>query len=121
MKIEGKLHLKNDTVQVSDKFKKREFVIEYVENPMYPQHVLFQLTQDKVDLIDNYEVGQQLEVTFNLRGRKWQSPDGVVKYFNTLEAWRLEPVQSGQNVPPPPAEPAIMNDMVMEKDDDLPF
>jgi hypothetical protein len=84
----GTLKVANQTQVVSEKFSKREFVIETTDQ--YPQQVMFQLTQDKCNLLDAFKVGNQLEVSFNLRGREWTSPAGEVKYFNTLEAWRLE-------------------------------
>ena len=123
MTIQGKLHVKFDTQQVSERFRKREFVIEYVENPMYPQYLLFQLVQDKCELIDSYEVGSMLEVDFNLRGRSWTSPQGETKYFNSLEAWRLGAVQVHQEAPamPPPPPPVDAIDVTESGGDDLPF
>lgn len=85
--------------QVSEKFKKREFVLTD-NSSQYPQHILFQMTQDKCALLDSYQVGGQLKVHFNLRGREWTSPQGEVKYFNSLEAWKLEGVaQSVADIP----------------------
>lgn len=125
MTIQGKLHVKYDTNQVSDRFQKREFVIEYVENPMYPQYVLFQLVQDKVGLLDAVEAGAMLEVDFNLRGRSWTSPQGDTKYFNSLDAWRIKPVAVNApaegNVPPPPPPPEDSINVTEMDDDDLPF
>ena len=89
MDITGILKVKNEAQQVSEKFKKREFVLTD-NSSQYPQHVSFQLTQDKCNLIDNYNVGAEIKVHFNLRGREWTSPQGEIKYFNTLEAWRIE-------------------------------
>ena len=125
MTIQGKLHAKFDTQEVSERCRKREFVIEYVENPMYPQHVLFQLVQDKVSLVDSMEIGTMLEVDFNLRGRSWTSPQNEVRYFNSLEAWRIKPVQVGatggqESAPPPPPPDAIDASTDLEEDD-LPF
>jgi hypothetical protein len=89
MDITGILKLKTEAQQVSDKFRKREFVLTD-NSSQYPQHISFQLTQDKCSLLDQYKVGDELKVHFNLRGREWTSPKGEVKYFNTLEAWRIE-------------------------------
>jgi len=89
MDITGILKVKNEAQQVSEKFKKREFVLTD-NSSQYPQHVSFQLTQDKCNLIDSYNVGAEIKVHFNLRGREWTSPQGEIKYFNTLEAWRIE-------------------------------
>ncbi len=89
MDITGILKVKNEAQQVSEKFKKRDFVLTD-NSSQYPQHISFQLTQDKTSLIDQYKVGDEIKVHFNLRGREWTSPQGEIKYFNTLEAWRLE-------------------------------
>ncbi|MEM6766549.1 MAG: DUF3127 domain-containing protein [Bacteroidota bacterium] len=124
MTIQGKLHKKFDTKQVSATFQKREFVIEFVENPLYPQYVSFQLIQEKCALIDPFQEGGMMQVDFNLRGREWTSPQGEVKYFNSLDAWRVSTVQqpaaaAGDPLPtPPPPEAIDASDM---DDDDLPF
>ena len=86
-----------NTVQVSEKFSKREFVVTDASG-MYPQDIMFQATQDKCSLLDGYQSGDQVEVSFNLRGREWTSPAGEVKYFNTLEAWRIERANQGASV-----------------------
>jgi hypothetical protein len=119
MVIEGKLHVKMDTVQVADSFKKRDFVVETAENPLYVQHVSFQLVQDRVAEIDKYKVGDKIEVTFNLRGREWVSPQGETKYFNTLEAWRIQPA-SAEGSPEPVADD-ITNEFATKEDALLPF
>jgi hypothetical protein len=91
MEVTGKLVDVMATNQVSEKFRKREFVLETTENPQYPEFICFELVQDKVDMIDPYQLGQQLTVKFDLRGRKWTSQkDGTVRYFNTLNAWRID-------------------------------
>lgn len=91
-KVSGVVKTIQDTVNVSDKFSKREFVLTLPGQ--YPQHVSFQMTQDKCSVLDGYSVGQNVTVAFNLRGREWTSPQGEVKYFNTLEAWRIEAAES---------------------------
>ena len=95
-KLTGEIKVVNETVQVSDSFTKREFVISDTSS-MYPQDILFQSVQDKCSMLDGYKVGDNVEVSFNLRGREWTSPQGEVKYFNTLDAWRIEKV--GQDAP----------------------
>ena len=108
MTIQGKLFKKFDTKVISDKFKKREFVLEIAENPMYPQTCIFQFTQDKVDLLEPFTEGQMIEVDFNLRGREWISPSGEIRFFNSLDAWRMkalsEAVQEPVAVPSAPDE-----------------
>jgi hypothetical protein len=89
METTGILKLVGATTRVSDKFQKREFVLTTEANTPYPQHVQFQVTQDKCSVLDSYNVGEEVKIQFNLRGREWNGPEGV-KYFNTLEAWRIE-------------------------------
>lgn len=123
MDITGILKVKTDEQQVSEKFKKREFVLSD-NSSQYPQHISFQLTQDKCGLLDQYNVGDELKVHFNLRGREWTSPKGEIKYFNSLEAWRIEGgVGGGSNNS---AAASTLNDVATTftaatQEDDLPF
>lgn len=94
MEVVGTLKAKFDTQKVSERFQKREFVLTTEANTPYPQHVSFQVTQDKCTMLDQFSDGEELKVQFNLRGREWNGPQGV-KYFNTLEAWRIERVTGG--------------------------
>jgi len=125
MEITGKIHLVAEIEQVSPTFRKRQVVIEYAENPMYPQFVAFQLIQDKVNLIDSYTIGDMVSISFNLRGRAWNSPTGEAKFFNTLDIWRIAPAGDAQNVQQAPQgneEPAIAIDVTnMSDEEDLPF
>lgn len=127
-KLTGTVKVLNDTVQVSDKFSKREFVV--TENSsMYPQDILFQATQDKCSLLDAVQVNDQVEVSFNIRGREWTSPQGEVKYFVSLDAWRVEKMGAGMPQGGPSAmdlsasAPSPMESTNLESsdDDDLPF
>ena len=87
MTIKGQIKAVKETIQVTDSFKKREFVITTNEDK-YPQDILFQLSQDKVSLLDTIQVNELVEVEFNLRGRGFEK-DGVTKYFNSLECWKI--------------------------------
>lgn len=127
-KLKGTVKLIKDTVQVSDKFAKREFVINYSES-MYPQDILFQSVQDKCSMLDGFSENEEVEVSFNLRGREWTSPQGEVKYFNSLDAWRIEKIGQGMpqggpsdmNLESEPAPAASSASTDKEEDDDLPF
>lgn len=90
MEVSGKLHTIYETKQVSERFAKREFVLEMADNPKYPQLVLFQLTGDRCAQLDDHQVGDEVRVEFSLRGREWKSPQGDLKYFNSLDVWKLE-------------------------------
>jgi hypothetical protein len=88
MQVAGKIVAIMPTQVVSEKFSKREFVVETPDQ--YPQQILFQLTQDKCSLLDSLQVGQEIDVHLNIRGRSWQNPQCETKYFNTLEAWKID-------------------------------
>lgn len=96
MDITGRLKVKGSEQKVSDKFRKRDFVITD-NSTQYPQHISFQLSQDRCNLLDDYVIGDEIKVHFNLRGREWSNPQGEVKYFNQLEAWKLTGSGSSQN------------------------
>ena len=99
MEIQGKLLEISDTVQIKETFRKRDFVVEYADNPQYPEYVKFECIQDKCDMLDNYSVGQDVTVSFNLKGRKWVDPQGETKYFNSLQAWRMQPASGASAAP----------------------
>jgi single-strand DNA-binding protein len=90
--ITGIIHEIYPTTEVSSKFRKREFVIEKKEQNNsfeFIDYVKFQLTQDKCNLLDNVSRGEEVKISFNLRGRKWEK-DGTISYFTNLEAWKVE-------------------------------
>jgi hypothetical protein len=121
-KLTGKIKVIKPT-EVSKSFSKRDFVIE--TSDQYPQLVTFQLTKDKCALLDNIQIGSQVEVSFNLKGREWTSPAGEVKYFNTVEAWRIDKAGAPKqaiakgNIEQNFEEEAIKE--MQEEDDDMPF
>ena len=125
MEVQGKLIEKYETSKINDSFRKREFVVEYVENPQYPELLKFDLIQDKCDLLEEFNVGESLKVEFNLKGRKWTDPSGNDKYFNTLQAWRLSTVNAaGSNSGSAVTDSGSANEAIGEsfsEDDDLPF
>ena len=94
--MKGAIKVIKPTQQVSEKFSKREFVVTDMSEAQYPQDIMLEFTQDKVSLLDNFGIGQEVEVSFNLRGREWTSPQGDVKYFNTLNAFKLEAIGEAQ-------------------------
>lgn len=99
MEVTGRIKLIGHTQDISSSFRKREVVITTEEQ--YPQHIMIEFTQDKISLLDAYQVGEQVKVAINLRGREWQSPQGETRYFNTIQGWRIEhmmPAQQGGNM-----------------------
>lgn len=88
MKLNGQIKVVKDTQVVSEAFSKREFVLTVVDGA-FSNDILIQLTKDKVTLINDINIGDMLEVEVNLKGKEWTSPSGEVKYFNTIEAWKV--------------------------------
>lgn len=89
MESTGKIKLIKDTQVVSEKFQKREFVIETLDQ--YPQVLLFELQGQNCDIIDSYSVGQEVVCSLNIKGRLWKNAEGVDKYFSTLVCWKIQP------------------------------
>jgi len=130
----GRLHEKYETQVISDKFRKREFILEIKETGNngfeFIEYIKFQLTQDKCMLLDPIAPGEELKITFNLRGRKWEK-DGTVSYFTNLEAWKIEktkqtnvsPMASGSAGSTPGSDVPFPSDIPQDDTgfDDLPF
>ena len=125
MEVSGKVKVINAEQQVSASFKKRELVVTTDEQ--YPQHIMIEFTQDKCDLLNNYNAGDAVKVSINLRGREWVNPQGETKYFNSIQGWRIEKLQAeapvSAQMPPVPATEAFApaTDFKEEEHDDLPF
>ncbi|MGP8217577.1 MAG: DUF3127 domain-containing protein [Bacteroidia bacterium] len=122
--LTGIIKLKKDEQKVSDSFKKREFVVTD-NSSNYPQHILFQLTQERCRLLDEVNVGDQVKVSFFIRGREWQGKDGGgVKYFTSLDAWRVERTSgSSESQAAPASFSSDSNNSLSNaaENDDLPF
>jgi len=123
MEVQGKIKMIGETQTFgSNGFRKREVVVTTEEQ--YPQHIMIEFVQDKTELLNSYQVGQQVKVNINLRGREWVNPQGETKYFNSVQGWRIENLQPQGNTAPPAApteafEPAT--NLNEEEHDDLPF
>lgn len=117
MKITGELIEKFDSVQVSEKYLKREFVLKIKEGN-YFQELLIQLGQDNCYLLDSIKVGEQIECSINLKGRSWTNPQGVKKWFNSFECWSI----AVQTKSAPLAQPQqVQQPIEQTQSDDLPF
>ena len=124
MEIQGKIKMIGETQTFGNNgFRKREVVVTTEEQ--YPQHLMVEFVQDKTDLLNNFQVGQSVKISINLRGREWTNPQGEVKYFNSIQGWRIENLQeenTGEIPPVPPMEAFEPADDLNEEDhDDLPF
>ncbi|MFL1894693.1 DUF3127 domain-containing protein [Aquimarina sp. 2-A2] len=123
MEVQGKVKMVGEVQSFgSNGFRKREIVVTTDEQ--YPQHIMVEFVQDKCDLLNNFQVGQDVKISINLRGREWVNPQGETKYFNSIQGWRIENLQpvAPTAAPMPPAdafEPAT--DLSEEDHDDLPF
>ena len=132
MEVSGRIKVIGDTQTFgANGFRKRELVVETFDQ--YPQSIMIEFVQDNVNVLDQYQVGQEVRVFINLRGREWVNPEGVTKYFNSIQGWRMEQYQQapaqGQGQPqaggytqapatPAPPAPTVGGE---SSDDDLPF
>lgn len=124
MEVTGKIKWIDETKTYGNNgFRKREVVITTEEQ--YPQQILIEFIQDKCELLNNYQVDQNVKIGINLRGREWTNPEGETKYFNSIQGWRIDALEndSSTEIPPMPTptsfEPAEGD--ANEVDDDLPF
>lgn len=89
MEVTGKIKLINETQTFgASGFRKRELVLTTSET--YPQDIMIEFVQDKCDILNNYQVGQDVKISINLRGREWINPEGEAKYFNSIQGWRID-------------------------------
>ena len=119
MNIEGKILEKFETQEIKESFRKREFILEYAENPQYPEFLKFELIQTNCEQLDSVNQGDDVSVSFNLKGRKWTDPKGETKYFNSLQAWRIEKKTASSTTEQAPNTEWMKEDF--SQDDDLPF
>lgn len=123
MILEGTIKAITPTQTFASGFQKRELVL--LTEEQYPQPISIDFIQDKTDLIDYHEVGSKVKIHINIRGREWTSPQGEVKYFNSIIGWRIEKTapEPTEAKPLEKGEPtkAGDKDVFTEDDDDLPF
>lgn len=113
MEIIGKLTKVGNIQTFESGFKKREIIVTTDEQ--YPQPIAIELLQEKTELIEKFKinVGDNVKVAINLRGREWTNPEGVVKYFNSIVGWRIDKQEA--------MEQGVAEDDLAPQDDDLPF
>ncbi len=99
MEVTGKIKVIGQTATFgSSGFKKRELVVTTEEQ--YPQTIMVEFVQDKCSILDKYQVGNSVKIGVNLRGKEWTNPQGEIKYFNSIQGWRIEKVE-GASAPEP--------------------
>lgn len=113
MEVQGKVHEVGTTTQATETLRKRELILEIVENPQYPEYVKFEAIQDRCDLLNGLKVGQDVEVYFNLKGRPWTDKTGKKSYFNSLQLWKVNVLGE--------IAPKVVEISSGPDDDDLPF
>ena len=123
MNISGKIKLINETKEYgSNGFRKRELVVTTQEQ--YPQNILVEFVQDRCELLDSYNIGELVKIDINIRGREWTNKDNEVKYFNSIQGWRIEKIEENydsQIQPLPTKEELNADENSSKEPDDLPF
>ena len=119
--VTGKLVAVYDTMQRTETFKVREFVIEKSEEingRLITNFIKMQCVQDKTELPSKFSLGEEVKVMFNLKGNKSER-DGKVNYFTNLDAWRMESANMMQTAA---NQSQMPSDYVpTQAPDDLPF
>ena len=87
MEITGLIKVIEPTQNVTASYRKRNLVLS--TNEQFVQHILIEFGQDKCDVLNNYKVGDSVDVSINIRGREWTNPQGEVKYFNSIQGWKI--------------------------------
>ncbi len=120
MEVTGKIKKIDETKTFgASGFRKRELVITTDEQ--YPQMLLIEFVQDKCDLLDSYQVGQDVKISINLRGREWINPQGEAVYFNSIQGWRIEDGAVPAGATPPAQTFEAIESADAEDPNDLPF
>ena len=89
MEVKGKVKMISDTMEIGGNgFKKREIVV--TTSDQYPQHILVEFVQDKCDLLNEFNVGNDVLISINLRGREWVNNEGITKYFNSIQGRKIK-------------------------------
>lgn len=130
MEATGIVYKVGETQQVSDRFSKREIIIELADNPKYPQHVKFQCTGDRCAQLDGIKKNDSVRIEFSLRGRIFQNKKtGEDDCFTNLDVWKIERVgqqhathPGGGGTAPAPSVPPVGSDGPPPlSEDDIPF
>ena len=123
MNISGKIKFISETKEYgSNGFRKRELVVTTQEQ--YPQNILIEFIQDKCGILDSYNDGELVKIDINIRGREWTNNDNELKYFNSIQGWRIEKIEENYDsqVPPLPTKEELNdNENSSKEPDDLPF
>ena len=126
MQISGKIKKLFDEQTFGSGFRKKELVV--VTQEQYPQQIIIEFVQDKIDLLGNYSEGDDVVISINVKGREWINAEGVAKYFNSIQGWRIEKTNGELNAPATSTATMPENKTVpvnLDKDenevDDLPF
>ncbi|WP_185851035.1 DUF3127 domain-containing protein [Blattabacterium cuenoti] len=117
MEIIGRVKKLLDIQKFDSGFKKREIVIT-TEEP-YPQNILIEFIQEKVDLLNSVREEDRVKVFINIRGREWKNPDGIIRYFNSIQGWKIEEIKNSFG--DQKASSTISSSFTPEDFDDLPF
>ena len=113
-KISSKLSVESGTSKAGKEWKKQSFLLD--TGAQYNPEICFQLFgDDKIAMLEHYNIGDQVEVSFNLSSREWNG-----RYFHNVDAWKIEKI--GEEIANSELleEPPVF-DAPASEGDDLPF
>lgn len=120
--LTGAIYRIGQTEWVSDRFRKRECVVEIKsgKDGQYTELVKIDFVQDRADSLDDYTEGETVRINFDLKGREWND-----KVFTSLQAWRIERAEQGRPVQKATTTPKVnVTQQVadeLDNDDEIPF
>ena len=120
MEIQGKVKIIKELQTFgSNGFQKRELVV--ITNEQYPQMVLIEFVQDRCNLLNNCTIGDEVIISLNIRGKEWISPEGLPKYFNTIQGWKIKTITAEASTTTIPPMSTLENNLEQIEEGDLPF
>lgn len=127
MELQGTIKKIGEIQTFASGFQKSELIL--LTDEQYPQPISIEFLQDKCDLTAYHKEGSKVKIGINIRGREWTSPQGEVKYFNSIVGWRIEKMENtATESEPTQAKPSEYKkpeekpfDLDNDEEDDLPF
>ena len=97
-KVRGIVHVVEDTKTFGQKgFRKRTVVLEQ-KSGNFTNYIPLEFLRDNCDAADDLSVGDEVEIAYQLGGRKWQrDPGSEVKYFLSAEAISFKKLTGGKS------------------------
>ena len=120
--VRGIVHVVEETKTYGQKGIQKRLVVLEQDTGRFTNYIPVEFIRDSCSSADALNVGDDVEVSYQLSGRKWQrDPDSEVKYFLTAEALSFKKMSEGGT---PDSDSGSANDAFSESnydEGDIPF